>query len=43
MAGILNLILVGALYFTTNRRRATMAFASWWTNRDSHQMVCHGL
>jgi len=28
MAGILNLILVGALYFTTNRRRATMAFAS---------------
>ena len=28
MAGILNLILVGALYFTTNRRRATLAFAS---------------
>jgi MFS family permease len=28
MAGILNLILVGALYFTTNRRRATLVFAS---------------
>jgi len=28
MAGILNLILVGALYFTTNRRRATLAFAT---------------
>lgn len=28
MAGILNLILVGALYFMTNRRRATLAFAS---------------
>ena len=28
MAGILNLILVGALYLTTNRRRATLAFAS---------------
>ena len=28
MAGILNLILVGALYLTKNRRRATLAFAS---------------
>ena len=27
-AGIINLILVGALYITTNRRRAALAFAT---------------